>query len=462
MRQQEQGTLPRGSAENVCDRLAGLFQVIQPQHVQQALLDSGTVNPRACCLTHEVTLWVLLGMGLLTDLPIRQVFKACRCFVPGESTPRRSSLCEARKRLGVAPLLQLFDLVVRPLATSDTPDAFYHSLRLMAVDGTLLDVPDFPANEQAFGRPTGGRGDGAFPQVRKLSLVEVGTHVEVALTWGPCTTGEASLVDGLLPYLQSGMLVLWDRNFFSFGLWKRLLGRGVHILARVKQNLGLKPLRTLPDGSYLAKIFRSTGHRRRNQGGIVVRVIRYTLNDPQRTGHGEEHRLLTTLLDAKTSPAQELILWYHERWEIELTDDEAKTHQDPRRASKSTHLRSQTPTGVVQELYALSLGHFVTRALMSQAAQARGVNPERLSFLSCLQILRCRLPEAVGRTPAGLRTWYQGLLAEMGQEMLPLRANRINPRVVKRKMSKFKKKRAQHRPVPPLKKTFQEIVVILI
>jgi hypothetical protein len=462
MRQQQDGVLPQGPAAAVCDRLAGLFEVIRPDQVEQAVLDTGRVNPRHCCRTYEVTLWVVLAMGLLTDLPIRQVFKACRRFHLGEVTPRRSSRCEARKRLGVEPLRHLFTQVVRPLANPDTPGAFAYGLRLVAVDGTVLDVPDFPANVAAFGRPNGGRSDGAFPQVRKLSLVEVGTHAELAFTTGPCTTGEASLIAGLLPHLRPGMLLLWDRSFFSYGLWTRLLRRGVHILARVKRSLVLKPLRVLRDGSYLAKIYRSASDRRARRGGIVVRVIRYTLDDPQRTGHGEEQRLLTTLTSAAMAPAKEVVLLYHERWEIELTVDEVKTHQDPRRAEKPTHLRSQTPEGVEQEVYALSLAHYVTRALMAAAARPRGLDPERLSFLGCLQILPCRLPAAAAKQGEGLRAWYAGLLQEMGQEILPPRANRVNPRVVKRKMSKFKKKGPQHRPVPPLTKTFTETVVLLI
>src|SRR5205814_8129265 len=112
-----------------------------------------------------------------------------------------------------------FQQVVRPLATPETPGAFYRGWQLVAVDGTLLDVPDSPANARAFGRPTGGRGDGAFPQVRKLSLVEGGTHVEMAFVLEPCRRGQTSMVAGLLRHLRPGMLLLWDRNFFSYGLW---------------------------------------------------------------------------------------------------------------------------------------------------------------------------------------------------------------------------------------------------
>ncbi len=193
----------------------------------------------------------------------------------------------------------------------------------------------------------------------------------------------------------------------------------------------------------------------------MVRVIRYTLDDPQRVGHAEVHTPLTTLLDAEAYPAQELIGEYHERWEEELVFDEGKTHQDPPRPTKPAHLRSETPAGVVQEVYALALGHFVTRALMVEAARPLHLDTDRLSFLGCLQILRCRLPECDARTPQTLQRWYQGLLWELGREQIEARRNRINPRVVKRKMSKFKKKRPEHRRPPPLKKTFNESVGIL-
>jgi hypothetical protein len=449
-------------ALDVLDRLAGLQKVIQPEDVLQVLQQTGRVNRRACQLTYEVTLWIVLAMAVLTDLPIRQVFKHARRLRVGEQTPCRSSFCEARKRLGVAPVRQLFLEVVRPLAQPDTPGTFYKGLRMVGIDGTLLDVPDAAANARIFGRPTGGRGDGAFPQIRKLSLVELGTHAEIALVIKPCRRGEISMVDGVLRHLQPGMLLLWDRNFFSYQLWKTLVSRGIQILARVKCHLVLKPIKSLPDGSYLAKIYRNDGDRRKDRNGIVVRVIRYTLNDPQRVGHGEEHVLLTTLLDAETYPALELIWLYHERWEQELVFDEQKTHQDPRRATKPAHLRSETPAGVIQEVYALSLAHYVTRALMVEAAKTRNLDTDRLSFLGCLQILRCRLPECDSSTPQTLEAWYAALLWEMSREITDDRRNRINPRVVKRKMSKFAKKRPEHRPAPRLEKQFIQTVVMII
>jgi hypothetical protein len=452
---------PDGSGR-VLDRLAGLEKVITPALVQQVLLTTNRVNQRACKLTHEVMLWVVLAMGILTDLPIRQVFKHARRMRIGEDGPHRSSLCVARQRLGVRPVRRLFQAVVHPLAKPDTPGAFYRGLRLMGIDGTVLDVPDSPANAKTFGRPSGGdRGEGAFPQVRKLSLVELGTHAEVALQIKPCTWSEQAMLPPLLRHLAPDMLLIWDRNFFSYELWKTLNSGEIKVLARVKANLILRPMEHLPDGSYLAKIYPSPYAREKDRNGIVVRVIKYKLDDPQRVGHDEEHTLLTNLLDQKLYPAAELICGYHQRWEHELVFDEQKTHQDPRRATKPTHLRSETPAGVIQETYALSLGHFVVRALMFEAAARKQLDPDRLSFTGCFHILQCRLPECDTRREQSFREWCESLLWELGQERTEPRRNRINPRVIKQKMSKWPKKRPEHCHPPPLTKTFTEAVVMV-
>jgi hypothetical protein len=467
MARQDRWAAPEAVGPVALDRLAGLQQFIGPDRVPQVLRDAGRRNRRHCRLTHEVMLWVVLAMGILTDLPLREVFRCATRRRRGQKLPGRAGLCRARQRLGVAPVRRLFYQVARPLARPDRPGGFYAGLRLVGLDGTVLDVPDSPANARAFGRPPGGRGDGAFPQVRKLSLVELGTHAELALVLRPCAASEQAMFAGLLRHLRPGMLLLCDQNFFSFGRWQRLSGRGVALLWRVQSQMALVPEQRLPDGSYLARVYPSAKHRLRGEGGLVVRVIRYTLDDPQRVGHGQGHTPLTTLLDPAAHPATTLILTYHERWEQEVTYDEQKTHQAPRQPGKEAQLRSETPAGVVQEVHALALGHYVTRALMAAAAAAARLDPDRLSFVGGLRILRLRLPECPrrggaepGRWPGEFGRWYEDLLAEMAEERLPPRRNRINPRVVKRKLSKFPKKRAEHRPVPPLQKKFAEAIVI--
>jgi hypothetical protein len=355
----------------------------------------------------------------------------------------------------------LFQRTARPLARPETPGAFAFGLRLMGIDGTVLDVPDSAANAAAFDRPSGKRGAGGFPQVRKLSLVELGTHAELGLVIRSIRCGERTMVQGLLGLLTPEMLLLLDQGFFSERLWRQLVGREVSVLARVTTQLILRPIRVLPDGSYLAKIYKGDYNRGKDRDGVVVRVIRYTLDDPQRVGHGEEHVLITTLLDEALYPSMDLILLYHERWEHELTFDEQKTHQDPPRPSKPTPLRSETPAGVIQEIYALSLAHFVIRSLMFEAAATVALDPDRLSFTGCYQILKCRLPECDAATPATFEAWYRGLLWEMQDERTDPRRNRINPRVIKKQVSNWRKKKPKDRGLPPLKKVFRETVVMI-
>lgn len=442
---------------HILDRLMGLEKIISRKQIREALAATGKLPTRECRLNNEVMMWIALAMGLFTQMPIRQVFKASRRLRKDEPTPARSSLCTARQRLGSEPLRELYRHVARPLATEMTPGAFYKGRRKVAIDGTVLDAPDCPAH-QHFGRSNGSRGQGPFPQLRKVSLVEIGTHIEFDFVFGGWSDSERKLVTQLWDSIPEDALLIEDRGFFSYKSWKRLHKKH-DLLVRGFKSMVLKPIEHLPDGSYLAKIYPSHWYRENNHSGIVVRVIDYTLDDPQRVGHGELHRLLTNLFDVDECPAGELIVEYHDRWEIELVFDEQKTHQDPCRAEKTTNFRSMTSDGLIQELYAISLGHFVTRALMFEAASLSGDDPDRLSFRGCFQILQTRLPEC--SKSEQIDDWFTAVCQEMSRERIPPRRNRINPRVIKRKMSRWNKCRPIHRARPPLTKTFAHTVVMI-
>jgi hypothetical protein len=438
------------------ERVRALERIIPPQLVQEVLEQTGHAHRHYTVLPAWFVTWFVIALGLFSRDSYRHVFKHLQRFRPG-GTPGRNTLVEARRGLGVAPLRLLAQKVVRLLATPDTPGAFYKGMRLMALDGFVLDVPDTPTNDRAFGRPCTGRAPGAFPQVRVLALCEAGTHVLYRWLLKPYRRNEVSMAPYVLRWLQEGMLLLWDRAFLSYKNVQQVLAQRAQLLARAKCNLVFEPTEVLPDGSYLAKMYPSAKHRKRDQGGIVVRVLEYALDDPGRPSKEKRHRLVTTLLDAAEYPAEELIVLYHQRWEQELAIDELKTHQRERPV-----LRSQTPAGVVQEVEGLLLAHYVVRALMFEAAEWQGLDPRRLSFVGALKVLRCRLPEAP-RDPAdeaGRQRWWEELLWEVGEEQLPPRRNRVNPRVIKRKMSNWPKKRAQHRRPPQPTKPFRDSIVI--
>jgi len=436
------------------ERVRALKRIVPRKAIAKALRTSAGRHRHCRRLPRWFMVWFVIALGLFCRDSYRQVFRWLRKFgVAG--TPGRSTFCVARQSVGVAPLRRLAEDVIQLQARPDTPYAFYAGMRLMAIDGFVVDVADTPENVRAFGRPGGGRSPGAFPQVRVVSLCEAGTHCLWRSLIKPQWRGESPMAHYLVRFLEENMLLLWDRGFLSYSLLKIVRSRKANLLGRIKKDAPFKPIRRLSDGSFLAKIYPSARHRERDQDGIVVRIIEYTFDDPGRPGVGEKHRLLTTLLDARQHPARRLIVLYHERWEEEITFDELKTHQRERAV-----LRSQTPAGVVQEIHGLLLGHFVIRKLMCEAANFADCAPRQLSFVNTLKILRCRLPEAPRSEPL-LSRWYNNLILEVSQERLEPRRNRVNPRVIKRKMSRWPKKRAKHRKSPQPTKKFAASIVML-
>jgi hypothetical protein len=243
----------------------------------------------------------------------------------------------------------------------------------MAIDGTTVDVADTPENDRAFGRPTAKRGNGAFPQIRILALIETGTHVICDAVIRPYHTGEVPTALRLLRSVGPSVLLLWDRGFHSYEMVRTTRQHEAHFLGRTKRNIVLRPTEILADGSFLAQIYPSPTARQRDEQGIELRVIEYALDTPAGPGR-ENYRLIRSLLDERAFPAELLAATYHERWDIETALDEVTVHQwaHPR------PLRSKHPREVVQEVYGLLLAHLAIRTVMHQAALREGIDPDRL------------------------------------------------------------------------------------
>ncbi len=294
-------------------------------------------------------------------------------------------------------MAELFRRVARPLAAPGLPGCFYRGQRLVSLDGTTLDLPDTPELEARFGRPTASRGNRAFPQMRLLALAETGTHAVFAAAFDRYDTGETTLARRLLDHLCPGMLCLADRGFVGFDLWQAAQATGADLLWRLRANQVLPCDAVLADGSYLSHLYASPAHRRRRQGGLAVRVIEYRLDGI--AGSEPLYRLITTRLNANTAPAGELAAVYHERWEAEGIFAEVKVTLPGRRLM----LRSRRADLAEQEVFGLLLVHFALRHLMVQAAQAVGGDPDMLSFIHAVRVVRRHLPlhAAFSPSPAG-------------------------------------------------------------
>lgn len=436
-------------------------QIIPVSVISEVLSRCEAWEKRERDLNMVAVISVIIAMGLLPSLSIPHVLQkmaqGLRYIWPASDIrlPGASALSYRRQQLGVEPLRQLFEQVCQPRATQQTPGAFRFGLRLMAIDSTLENVPDTFANDLTFDRPSGPWGSGSWPQVRGVYLQECGTHLIVDATFGGYRSSEQRLAFALLRKIKPGMLVLLDRGLSHALLVQVIRTLGAHVLGRLSSNMVATYVRQLCDGTYLAYL--SAKDARSKQRPLLVRIIEYTIEDPKRVGHQETHRLVTTLLNPLTIKASVLIQTYHERWEIELSIDEMDTHQ---RLLQRT-LRSQTPQGVLQELYGILLGYYGVRALMLQSATCSHLDSDRLSFTHAITLVSNAFSDIQQTCHEHRPALMDRLLTDMRQPLLPERRLRCNPRVVKSRVSKFPLRTSKHRQTPKLDKLFSDVIVLL-
>jgi hypothetical protein len=257
----------------------------------------------------------------------------------------------------------------------------------MAVDGTVLDVPDSEANARVFGYPASRPGtQAAFPKVRLVLLIEAGTHLIVDALMCPYRMGERVRVKKLLRSVTERMLLMWDRGLHSYAMVKATLTTGCDYLGRVPKNVKFQVEKVLEDGSYLSWIAPDGKSKKKGDAKIVVRVIEYTIDTD---GEPQIYRLITSLTDIALFPASLLATEYHRRWEVENTIDELKVHL----LGRKTPIRSLNPREVVQEIYGWLLGHWSVRSLMFQVADYAQIPPLRLSFTGTLNVVRRAVPK---------------------------------------------------------------------
>ena len=375
--------------------LKALETAIPSDAIEQAIAKAKASENRKRALPSHLVICLIIAMSLWSSVSMRTVLKN---LVDGLSTqwvrvgqywrvPCKSSITEARQRIGSQVMNRLFHLVVRPLATAQTPGAFLGGLRIMAVDGTVFDVPDTEANARVFGYPASRPGtQAAFPKVRLVLLIEAGTHLIVDALMCPYRIGERVRVKKLLRSVTQGMLLMWDRGLHSYRMVQATLAQKCDYLGRVPKNVKFPVEKILSDGSYLSWIAPDGKLKKKGGRKILVRVVEYTIDTDSEP---QVYRLITSLTDIAVFPALLLATEYHRRWEVENTIDELKVHLNGRK----TPIRSLNPREVVQEVYGWLLGHWAVRSLMFQVANNAQISPLRLSFTGTLNIVRRAVPK---------------------------------------------------------------------
>jgi hypothetical protein len=394
--------LPAGSRITDYISLGVIAKFFPAEKIHEVLEETNRASVRERDLPAHVVVYYVIALALYMRSSYREVL---RCLLEGVQwllnpsakvrVSGKSGISQARSRLGAEPLKKLYHAVVAPIAEKRTKGAWYRQWRLVSLDGSTLDVADTAENDKAFGRPGSSRGSSAFPKIRFVALLENGTHVLWGAHMDRYATDELTLAGKVISGLRKGMLCMADRFFPGYQLWRAAAKMGADLLWRTRQNARLDVEKRLPDGSYLSRIYASSADRRKKRNGIVVRVIDYRLKDVP--GAESLYRLITTILDHEQAPAKELAALYHERWEIETTLDELKTHL----RGAQIVLRSKTPELVRQEFFGLLMAHFAIRGLMHEAALKANEDPDRLSFVHSVHVVQRRMARYAAIPPSG-------------------------------------------------------------
>ena len=396
-----------------------LTRIFRRDLVDEVVQSCGKTEARSRLLPARVVVYYVLALALFYGEAYEEVMRRLVGGLRGLENwskewkiPTSSAISQARSRLGEDPLRELFRRVASPIARPGTKGAWFRGLRVMSIDGVVIDVPDTPENASEFGRSRTAIAESAFPQLRLVGLAECGTHAIIAASFGPRHVYEREYTLDLLADFKSGMLVLADRGFYSFNLWKASVATGADLLWRQRVGVDLPVKESLPDGSYLssvaprsmrADIKRGKG-RRIELYEIPVRVIEYTIPNRDMTKPNEVIRLVTTLLDWTEAPAPELASLYSQRWEFEIGLDEIEVHQ----MGRPRVLRSRSPELVRQEVWAFLLTHYAIRSFMREAADDIDVDPDRLSFIRSLRVIRRQVTDQAGFSPSDPEVIDQG------------------------------------------------------
>lgn len=426
--------------------IEALSKHLEPSLIEDALKSTGRASQRVRKLPAQFMVWLVVSLALFRRLSIRNIL--CRLGKPlggadlWEEEPSSAAVVKARNRLGVDPMKYVAQKLARSLRGRFRSQSRWRGMELLIIDGSTFKVPDSPANAQYFGRPGASRGTAAFPQMRALFLLSATHRFIRAHRFAPYSSGEVTMAMELVEEVPKGSLVLIDRNFFTYKLLVRLLERGAHFLVRVKKNTRVRRLCRLGKGDYLVEVTTPRYIRRKDPGFPARMVLRELLVD---TGANEPLRLFSSLTDPELYSAPELSGLYLERWEVETSLDEVKTHQaEATTVNRPVIFRSKSPERVLQEACGLVIAYNLVRAVIAEAARSVQVSPLRISFVGALARVREAVPRMASAPTRSLPFLYRELIKNISRCVLPPRRKRRNPRAVKTKMSKYPLRKPRH------------------
>jgi hypothetical protein len=382
---------PISSDLTSCIAVCEIFRAIPSERIEQALRTIDRSKHRMGKFPDHLVVYFVIFMGLFMEHSYLQIFELLQntlSWLSGFGSELHdlsdTAVSKARRRIGFEPMRELFELTSAPVLEPGAPGTFLGEYRLCLLDGTVIDVADTPEN-QILGKRKNQNGEGAYPQLRLVALMDYATRVVVDLEIASMVgNGEVPLAEALAARLASKLLIVADRNFPGTDLCRAIVGKGSDFLFRVKSSLKLKPIKQFADGSYTAFVSEARAEP------LLVRVFEYTLE-----GSSERYKMITSLMDAERISALDLAGLYPHRWAAETIFGDIKSVLKTRKVL----LRSKSPATVAQEIYGLFLAYNVVRAFMHEAAKQGGVPPSHLSFRHSLNILKFNLPKVGDFSP---------------------------------------------------------------
>lgn len=419
---------------------------LDPDWIEEALLSTGTATVRRRRMPAEQVVWLVIGMALLRDLPIKDVVARLGLSLPdrqGNQGVATSTVMQARARLGAEPMQWLFARSAVEWAHASAARYRFHGLAVYGADGTTLRVPDSDENRSHFGgqRAGKGRGESGYPIVRVAALMALRSHLIVNVDFGPYQVGEQPYAATLWSQLPDHSLTLVDRGFLQANVLVPLARSGIdrHWLTRAKSTTKWRVIERLGPDDLLAEMDVSSTARK--QDPSLPATFRVRVTHYQRKGFRPQ-TLLSSLLDPHRFPAREIRDLYHERWELEIGYDEIKTTVLQRQET----IRSKSPTGVAQELFGIFLAYNLVRLEMERIADELDVPPTRISFVAAVRDITDAWYAAALTAPDRLPGLVRNLRDQLRTYVLPpRRSDRSYPRAVKLKMSNYARKRPKLR-----------------
>ena len=408
--------------------LGELTQVVPFDLVDAVLAETGARERRLRALPSRAGIYFMLALGLFPRKGYRGVWAELTAALDGLglAAPSPKALRDLRRRIGIAPVRALFEVLAGPLGQLRTPGVLFGRYRTVAFDGCRsIKVPDTERNRSWLGKLKASLGETGYPVIQLMTLCETGTRALIGAVFGATADGELTWARKLLHLLDETMLVLMDRGFDAAEFLAQVAAARAQFLVRLNANRHPPVFSRLPDGSFTSLI-----------GGVKVRIIEasVTVTCHDGTRYGGTYRLATTLLDHRVYPAAALIALYHERWEHEITYL-ALRHT----LLQGRVLRSRDPAGLEQEMWALLTLYQALRIAVTDAIQtAPGTDPDRASYQIAVETAQTMVTSA-----RGVITRATDLAGDIGRAVLaslhPPRRPRVCARRVKSPLSRWNK-----------------------